>query len=57
MFYLNPLLAEDSHEISSLIFSENKPGPVAQLVARLTQEPEVPGSILGPAPYFCFSFG
>ena len=34
----------------------NKPGRVAQSVARLTQEPEVPGSILGPATYFCFSF-
>ena len=32
------------------------PGRVAQLVARLTREPEVPGSIPGPATYFCFSF-
>ena len=29
---------------------------VAQSVARLTQEPEVPGSILGPATYFRFPF-
>ena len=27
----------------------HKPGRVAQSVARLTQEPEVPGSVLGPA--------
>ena len=32
------------------------PGRVAQSVARLTQEPEVPGSIPGPAIYFRFSF-
>ena len=32
------------------------PGRVAQLVAHLTQEPDVPGSIPGPAAYFCFSF-
>ena len=31
------------------------PGRVAQSVARLTQEPEVPGSIPGPATYFRFS--
>ena len=30
----------------------HKPGRVAQSVARLTQEPEVPGSIPGPATYF-----
>ena len=30
------------------------PGRVAQSVARLTQELEVPGSILGPATYFPF---
>ena len=34
----------------------NRPGRVAQSVARLTQEPEVPGSILSPAAHFCFSF-
>ena len=33
-----------------------QPGRVAQLVARPTQEPEVPGSIPGPATYFCFFF-
>ena len=32
------------------------PGCVEQSVARLTQEPEVPGSIPGPAKYFRFSF-
>ena len=32
------------------------PGRVAQSVARLTKEPEVPGSIPGPATYFRFSF-
>ena len=32
------------------------PGRVAQSVARLTQEPEVPVSIPGPATYFHFSF-
>ena len=32
------------------------PGRVAQSVARLTQEPEIPGSIHGPATYFRFSF-
>ena len=31
-------------------------GRVAQSVERLTQEPEVPGSITGPATYFRFSF-
>ena len=31
-------------------------GHVAQSVARLTHEPEVPGSIPGPATYFRFSF-
>ena len=33
-----------------------EPDLVAQSVARLTQEPEVPGSIPGPATYFRFSF-
>ena len=28
----------------------------AQIVARLTQEPDVPGSIPGPATYLHFSF-
>ena len=32
------------------------PGRKAQSVARLTQEPDVPGSIPGPATYFRFSF-
>ena len=32
------------------------PGRVAQSVACLTQEPEVPASIPGPAIYFRFSF-
>ena len=32
------------------------PGRVAQSVARLTHEPEVPGSISGPVTYFRFSF-
>ena len=32
-------------------------GRVAQSVARLTQEPEVPGSISVPVTYFCFFFG
>ena len=32
------------------------PGRIAQLVARLIQEPEVLGSIPGPATYFRFSF-
>ena len=31
------------------------PGRVAQSVARLTQEPEVPGSIPGPTTYFRFT--
>ena len=31
------------------------PGRVVQSVAHLTQEPEVPGSIPGPATYFRFS--
>ena len=31
-------------------------GHVAQLVAYLTQEPEVPGLIPGRATYFCFSY-
>ena len=34
----------------------HKPGRVAQSVARLTLEPEVSGSIPGPATYFRFSF-
>ena len=33
---------------------ELKPGRVAQLLARLTEESEVPDSISGPAEYFCF---
>ena len=33
-----------------------KPGQAAHSVACLTQEPEVPGSILGPTTYFHFSF-
>ena len=33
-----------------------KPGGVAQSVARLPQEPEVLGSIPGPATYFRFFF-
>ena len=33
-----------------------EPERVAQSVARLPQEPEVPGSIPGPATYFRFSF-
>ena len=32
------------------------PDRVAQSTARLTHEPEVPGSIPGPATYFRFSF-
>ena len=32
------------------------PGHVAQSEARLTQEPEVPCSMLGPATYFPFFF-
>ena len=32
------------------------PGCIAQSVACLTQEPEVPGSTPSPATYFCFSF-
>ena len=32
------------------------PGHIVQAVERLTQEPEVPGLIPGPATYFCFSF-
>ena len=32
------------------------PGRVAQLVARLAQEPGIPGSIPGPATYPRFSF-
>ena len=32
------------------------PGRVSQSVARLIQEPEVPGSIPGPAIYFRFCF-
>ena len=37
-------------------FDPSTPGRVAQSVAHLTQEPEVPGSIPGPATYFRFSF-
>ena len=33
-----------------------EPGDVAQSVAPLTQEPEVPSLIPGPATYFRFSF-
>ena len=33
-----------------------QPDRVAQSVARLTHEPEVPGLIPGPATYFRFSF-
>ena len=33
-----------------------KLGRVERLVERLTQKPEVPGSILGPATYFYFPF-
>ena len=36
--------------------SSLRPGRVAQSVAPLTQEPEVPGSIPGPATYFRFSY-
>ena len=32
-----------------------QPGRIAQSVVRLTQEPEVPGSIPSLATYFCFS--
>ena len=34
----------------------SRPGCVAQSVAPLTQEPEVPGLKPSPATYFCFSF-
>ena len=34
----------------------NWPGHVVQSVARLTREPEPPGSIPGPATYFRFCF-
>ena len=46
------------HEKSAdpYFFSSAGLGRVAQSVARLTHEPEVPGSILGPATYFRFSF-
>ena len=37
-------------------FPTKWPGRVAQSVARLTPEPEVPGSLPGPATYFLFSF-
>ena len=33
-----------------------RPGRIAQSLERLTQEPDVPGSIPGPATYFRFSF-
>ena len=33
-----------------------KPGRVAPLVARLTQEPEIPGSTPGPATHIRFYF-
>ena len=33
-----------------------EPGRVAQSIACVTHEPEVPGSIPGPTTYFCFSF-
>ena len=33
-----------------------KPDCIAQSVAHLTQEPEVPGSIPGPATYIVLSF-
>ena len=38
------------------LFNSNWPGPVAQLVASLTLEPEVQGLIPGPATYFNFFF-
>ena len=39
-----------------LTATSDLPGRVAQSVARLTHEPEVPGSIPGPATYFRFLF-
>ena len=43
--------------MSRNIFSDlNLADRVAQLVVRLTKKPEVPGSIPGPATYFCFFF-
>ena len=42
--------------INTCKFQTMSPGRVAQSVARLTEEPEVPGSIPGPATYFRFSF-
>ena len=36
-------------------FQKGESGRVAQLVARLSQEPEVPSSIPGPVTYFRFS--
>ena len=41
---------------SSSIDGPERTGPLAQSVVRLTQEPEVPGSIPVPATYFRFSF-
>ena len=45
-----------SKTVKKIYTSEISPGRVAQWVARLTQEPEVPGSIPGLATYFRFSF-
>ena len=46
----------DMDQISSVSRISLVPGRVAQSVAHLTHEPEVPGSIPGPATYFRFSF-
>ena len=42
--------------IKNICFRITEPGRVAQSVARLTQEPEVSGSMSGPATYFRFRF-
>ena len=49
--YLYTAISIEFYEILA-----SRPGRVAQSVARLTQEPEVSGSIPGPATYFRFSF-
>ena len=50
------LLSSECNTLHKDNLETTKPGRVAQSVARLTQEPEVPGSMPGPATYFRFSF-
>ena len=45
-----------SSVIRGFVFFQKEPGHIAQLVVHLTRDPEVSGSIFGPATYFPFSF-